>query len=1089
MKEKLLRKGILLFLTLVLPFLTIAQVVIKGKIISGDDNQPLPGAAVSVKGTTAGTLSDNNGNFSITTKVGQVLVFTTSGYNSKQITVGTGNNLKVTLEINAKLLRDVVVTGALGVKRQAKELGFASTTISSKSLTEAHPTNFTNGLTGKVPGLVISTVDNGINPETRFTLRGNRHITGNNFALVVLNGVPISPNEVNNINPDDIADVNILNGAGAAALYGSEASNGALIITTKKGTSNGIPAISYTNTFQIEQISYFPKLQTQFGGYGGEGGTYVDPYTNLIFQPVPFENQSYGPKYDGHLQILGLPTVDSTIQKFPYTTQKIDPRLAFFNLGKSDQNNLSYASGDDKNSFNFSINYLTKTGVVPNDKYNRTTARISSSKTYGIFKVDITGGYTHSVTSTYGSGFDGSALDGGRTLYSDLLNTPSWVPLQNYKNIDAKYADPNSYFNSYGVNPYWTINKSRYNTTTDNFNGSINAVLTPTKWFDLNYRLATNFGFANQQYTRAQVNFSVYARNNPGNTGNQAYTLVGPGTSPGVVPGQVSNIYQFGDGSITGGRLIDFLRGPQGFSRVQQDVLANFHKTFFGNLKANLLIGNTIWQEKVAKLANSSTNLAVEGFYNVGTIAGVPTTSETSGLIRQTAYFGALNLGFKDFVFLEGTLRNENDSRLPAASRSFWYPSIKGSLILTQAIDALHDNKIITYAKFRASYSKVGDVNAAPYSYSFAYNVNPGFPYGNTGGLSLSTTLNNSNLKPETTREFEFGGDFGFLESRINASFTYYNNHTNNQTLTIATSPSIGYNNVLVNVGEVVNRGWELKLDVDVLRKANSGVGLNLGGNLGINNSEVISLISGLNQITLTEYVNPNASIQAVVGQAYPVVFGSDVNRDPQGRVIVDAITGQPSTNPALVNLGRTTPKYTLGLTQTVSWKALTFNAVSEFRAGYVVFNYGLSEASAAGVSDLTAQTGRQKFIFPNSVIKNPDGTYTKNTNVTTSDGAYDFFQKSAYYNAASTYITDGSFWKLREVNLSYDLTSLIKSSKFLKRASISLNGRNLIMIRPKSNTWSDPEFSDTPGNAVGGNSSAQLPPTRFYGASINVTF
>jgi len=316
----------------------------------------------------------------------------------------TGPVVLISLNAQTKNLNEVVVSTALGIQRQAKELGFAATNITAKSLTEAHPTNFTNGLTAKVPGLVLSTIDNGINPTTRFTLRGNRHITGNNYALVVLNGVPISPTEVNNINPDDIADVNVLNGAGAAALYGSEASNGALIITTKKGSTNGAPQINYSNTFQLEAISYFPALQTSFGSYGGELGIYQDPLTGLITKPVPFENQSYGPRYDGQPQQLGIPAADGTLQILPYQTLAKDPRRAFFLTGKSDQNNLSYASGDDKNSFNFSVNYLDKTGIVPNDKYSRTTARLSATKTYGIFHAEVTGGYSHSNTSTYGGG-------------------------------------------------------------------------------------------------------------------------------------------------------------------------------------------------------------------------------------------------------------------------------------------------------------------------------------------------------------------------------------------------------------------------------------------------------------------------------------------------------------------------------------------------------------------------------------------------------------------------------------------------------------------------------------------------------------
>ena len=243
--------------------LSITQVFAQNRTVTGtvtakEDGLPLPGVTVKVKGTTNGTQTNGAGKFTLKVPAGAALQFSIIGYITQDVTP-KGDQVIVSLATASTQLGEVVVTGALGIKHQAKEQGYAATQIDNKQLTEAHPTNFTNGLTAKAPGLVVNTVDNGINPQTRFTLRGTRHINGNNFALVVLNGVPVSPNEVNTINPDDIESVNILNGAGAAALYGSEASNGALVITTKRGSPTGAPQITYTNTFQLEKLSYFPK--------------------------------------------------------------------------------------------------------------------------------------------------------------------------------------------------------------------------------------------------------------------------------------------------------------------------------------------------------------------------------------------------------------------------------------------------------------------------------------------------------------------------------------------------------------------------------------------------------------------------------------------------------------------------------------------------------------------------------------------------------------------------------------------------------------------------------------------------------------
>lgn len=1063
---------------------------VTGTVTAKEDGLPVPGATVKVAGTTSGTQTNSAGKFSIKISAGQSLVVSFVGYGSQTIPIGTKSVIDVVLLASSNQLGEVVVTGALGIKRQSREIGYAATNIGSKQLTETHPSNFTNGLTAKAPGLVINTLDNGIDPQTRFTLRGNRHIIGNNYALVLLNGVPISPNDVNTINPDDIESVDILNGAGAAALYGSEASNGALSITTKHGSTSGAPQISYSNTFLAENISYFPGLQTTFGSYGGEGAPFLDPLTNQVTTPVPYENQSYGPRFTGQMQQLGLPAyaANGPVQMVPYSTPSKDPRRAFFQTGFSDQNNISYAAGDNANSFNLSANNLARKGVTPGDRTDRSVVRVSAVKTYGIFKADFTASYSHQTTSTYGAGYDASTLNGGRSLLSGLLNSPSWAPIEDYKNINAQYADVNSYYNSYNVNPYWTVANSRTNTQTDNFNGSFSGTLTPTKWFNLQYRIADNYGIGQQQYTRAQVNFSAYYHSDPQHTQNEAYgALGGAANTPGTVPGQVQNITQYGDGSIS--PVGNIGAGPQGFSRVTQDVFANFHHTFFNDFKTNLLLGSTIWQEDYRQVSNSSTQLLVDQFYNIGSILGVPTTGQVNGTIHQIAWLGDFTVSYKDFAFLEASDRNDHDSRLSAANRSFFYPSVKGSVVLTDAIPALKDNRILSYAKLRASFSKVGDVNVAPYSIYNTFGVTSGFPYGNTGGLSLSTQLNNPTLKPEFTKEIEFGADLGFFNNRINGSITYYKSNTTNETIPITVAPETGYNTSLVNLGELQNTGLETKIDIQVLTKAENKIGVTLGGNFTIQNSKVVSLTSGLPSVTLTTIsTSPGATIQAVVGQPYPVLVGTDLNRDPQGHPIVDANTGNPSLNPKLVNLGRTTPKYLLGLTQTVSYKFVTLSITSEFRTGNVIYNNGLNQATGAGTSLLSASSGRQQFVFPNSVIQTSPGVYTKNTSTLTADGGINFFDSGDFYTAASTYVTSAAFWKLREADITFNLNSFVRNSKFIKGANFSLIGRNLLMFRPKSNTWTDPEFGTSSGNSVGYEAN-QLPPTRFFGANLSLTF
>ena len=1090
----------LLLVSLCFLMLCMTQVFAQNRTVTGtvtakDDGLPMPGVTVKVKGTTVATVTNTAGKFTLSVpSTGTVLVFSFIGYETKEAPV-SGATVSVQLNPSSNSLSEVVVTSALGIKHQAKELGYAATSVSSKQLTETHPTNFTNGLTAKAPGLVISTLDNGIDPNTRFTLRGNRHIVGNNYALVLLNGVPISPNDVNTISPDDIESIDILNGAGAAALYGSDASNGALSITTKHGSASGAPTVTYSNSFLLEKLSYFPSLQTQFGGYGGEGGTntdptdpyngYVDQYTGLITKEVPYENQSYGPRYDGSIQQLGMPLGSPTgpVQLLKYQTPAKDPRFGFFQTGISDQNNLSYSQGDAANSFNLSVNNVAKKGTVPNDRNDRTVVRMSAARTFGIFSANFTASYSRQNTSTYGAGYDGSSL------LSSLMNTPSWVPIESYKNINANYADVNSWFNSYGINPYWTVSQSRINTQSDNFNGSFTGKLTPTKWFDLTYRLADNFGQAQQQQTRAQVDFSAYYRSDYQSTQNRSYGYFGSTfNTPGSIPGQVFNTSQYGDGSFSTGA------GPQGYARITQDVFANFHKTFFSNFKANLLLGSSVWQEDYNQISNGTTNLLVKDFYNVGYLLGTANTGQNQARIRQLAYFADITLSYKDFAFIEASDRRDQDSRLSAANRTFFYPSVKGSLLLTEAIPALKNNRVLSYAKVRASYSKVGDINTSPYTIYNTFGSPSGFPYGNLGGLALSTTLNNPNLKPEFTKEIEFGADFAFFDNRINASVTYYKSNTTNQTLPVTTSPTTGYLNAQINIGEVENTGLETKLDLQVLTKQQNGIGVDLAGNFTIQNSNVVSLTAGLPSLTLTTITTGTgaSNISAVVGKPFPQLLGTDLARDAAGHPIVSAISGNPSLANGFVDLGRTTPKYLLGLTQTVSYKFMTLSVTEEYRTGNVIWNGGLITSTAAGASQLSASSGRQRFVFPNSVYNSaPAGqtpVYVKNTNITTKDGDINFFDGAAFYSAASSYTVSAAFWKVREADLAFDITSFVKKSKVIKRASIALIGRNLLMFRPKSNTWADPEFSSTTGNSTGFESQ-QLPPSRFFGANLSVTF
>ncbi len=1078
--KKLLHVGVL-FLLLFASQVFAQNRTVTGTVTAKEDGLPLPGVSVRVQGTTTGTVTGADGKFTISAPSGNSnLVFTFIGYETLNRTI-TGSVVNATLTASSRQLGEVVVTGALGVKTAQRSTGYAQATVTNQELTQAKVTNFANGLTGKVSGLQINTVNNGIDPDLRITLRGNRHINSDNTALLVVDGLQVPSNFLNTINPDDIETVDILKGASGAALYGSEGSNGVLVVTTKRGSRTSKPTITYSNTFQIEKVSYLPDLQKTYGSYGGEGTqtfngvttSFIDPLTGFS-RYVPFENQSYGPALNGSIVALGAKISDGTSFMTPYSVPSYGaPLEAFWNTGKTEQNNLSYRSGNQANNFSFSFQNVNTTGIVPMDKNQRTAFRISGANTYGKFRADYSVGYTQRIISTY----SGDYTTAGYSPYFNLLQTPPFVPIRSFKDLTSPYADPNGYFNDYGSNPYWQLQNSRINRRIDAFVGSLNLNYKFTNWLDATYKIGNNYGIFQSKFTRSQVNFSSYARSDPSAGGNQASAL------GSTVLGAVNDVTEFGDGSSTTGSS----GGNQGYSRLQQDIYVNFHHTFFNDFHTSLLLGNTIWRERQKYIAAASNSLLIPNLYNVAFITGQPTSTESEAEIRQIGYYGDLRLDYKNFVFVEGTLRNDHDSRLPTKNSSFWYPSVKGSFVFTDAIPSLKGNKILSYGKLRASYSQVGQVSVQPYSINNTYNITTGFPFGSTGGLTANTTANNANLLPEKTKEKEFGIDFGLFEGRVGGQVTYYDTHTTNQTFSVSSSPSTGYSSYILNAGELKSNGLEADLNLQVFTKTNNKVSWNIGGNLAINNSKVVSLLPGvLNDFALG---TGTAAVHAVVGLPYGQIEGTSLLRDPNNGKIVVGANGDAQLVSTVSAQGSTTPKYILGLTTSVGYKFITLSMVAEYRTGYVVYNAIGSSLNFSGTSAQSASAGRQRFIFPNSEIQTSPGVYVPNTSLSTFDGNINYWTSSAFYNATSTYITSGAFWKLREVNLNFDLSQFLGSKKYVKGLSFALVGRNLLMFRPKSNMWSDPEISNTNGNAVGINDSNQTPPTRIFGANLNVTF
>jgi len=1075
----------LLLVSLCFLVLSITQVfaqnrTVTGTVTSKDDGTPIPGVTVKVKGTSNGVSTNSAGKYSISVPEGATLQFSAIGFSATTAPV-KGPVTNISLSTASNQLGEVVVTGALGVKTQARSLGYATAQIGNKELTQAKVTDISTGLQGKVSGLQVNLTDNGIDPTTRIVLRGNRSITGNNEALLVVDGVPIDDvNYINTINPEDVSSVTVLKGAVAAAIYGSKASNGVLIITTKKG-SKGKPSITVQNTTSVQSVSYLPALQTQFGGYGGEGGSYVN--ADGTVNPVGYENESYGPAFDGRKLLIALSpifasdgvTVTGYDSLFSPYTNKPNNRRDFFQNGITNQLNVSYDIGSDNSSMHVGAQDLDATGVTPGDKRRQDNIRIGGTQNYGKFSVEYNAAYTQNDVSQAGPSYNQTSGGfSGDALYFELLNTPANIPLQDFKDINSQYGNVNSYYSAYSTNPYWTVANSRANSNTYLFSGNINLSYKATSWLTFSDRLGITDRTVQVLDTRAQVQFAPWAIADPQSAGN--------------VPSSLKYVYPITFDETFFEQLLN------------NDFLANFDKKF-GKFNLSGLVGANTEQSYQRNIQLQGNELQFQGDYNISSTLGIPGYAEDYYEQREGAIYEEATLGYSNYLFLHVTNRDEWNSVLAQDHNHYEYPGADLSFVFTDGISALKDNSILSYGKLHGGVAKVANINlglnANPYgAYSLInpYNTASGFPYGSLGGYSTSGLSLNPNIQPEETTEYEVGVELGFLKDRIHFETTISHSNSKNQSLTSSVSSATGYTSELTNAGLVTNNVQEFDLNTIPVKTRN------FEWDLGINYThyanKVVALSGGAHQLELAGAggtVGAVAGIFAVVNKPYPVIETNDWLRSPSGQVIVDPVTGQPTVNSALTTYGTTNPTSIVGLTSSLTYKAFSFSFVLDYRGGNEIFNSTESVEAFTGISAQSAENGRQRFIFPNSVVLQ-NGQYVNNTSVAVNNGnggqGGSFWANIYGSQVGSLFVDDAAFLKVREATLTYQLpTSIISSIGFIKKASIGLVGRNLLMFRPKSNDSIDPEFSDTTGNAVGTTSTSELPPTRFYGANLSVSF
>jgi TonB-linked SusC/RagA family outer membrane protein len=1042
-------------------------------VLDGNGN-PIPYATVKIKGSNSGVAADQNGSFEISVKESDALVVSAVGYDDQQIYVKGQTTLSVSLKSNKQL--DEVVVTAQGIRKKTREIGYSYAKVSTEEINVGRSPQLGQALSGKVSGLAVYNVNNSVDPSVKVVLRGYRSLTGNNEALVVLDGMQTTSTVLSVINPNDIESVTVLKGGQAATLYGSAGTNGVIVITTKKG-KKGTLKINYANSTNIEQISFLPDFQTKYGSGSqyypiafGQPGYASDYLIRMKENWRPYENQQYGDAYDGSIRLAGRVYQDSSRLLIPYSDVK-NGRRKTFDIGTSMNNQISFQGGDQTGSFYLSLENQRTAGIVPHDKSERTGVRLSATKELEKITAAFTASYTQAAYHRTTADF-----------YNDVINTASWVPVFKFKDWQHDVlANPNGYYNDYFNNPYFNADNNRANYKDANIQGNVDLTYRATKWLSINDRIGIMNNSRTGKNTTGKFLYNDWAK-------NSAY-IAPPFTHDDDYPG----IFR---------AITDILGSVNDYSTTENVVnneLQAVATKKFGNFSNKLLGGFSVYQRTTKIISISSSSIVVPDVYNVSNRQGELTGGEANTQERKYGYYADLSSNFKDWLILNGSFRYDFTSRFYKPTRqanqySFPYYGVGLSFILTDAVPTLQ-SKVLNYAKIRASWNYNGNDNVPLYGLDLAYPVGNNFPFGSNVGLTVGNTLPDVNLKPEFVTSYEVGGEFQLFNNRVNLDVTAYTQSSKGQVITVKVPNSTGFGNLLINVGQTKNWGYEGDLKVQILRarKLKWDVGLRYS----YNDNKVLDLYPGINQFQYGGGFS-YASVNIIKGSRYPFLKtdGYQYAPDGSGARLVNATTGYPLRNTTLTGRGGTLPRHIAGFTNTLSYGAFAFAFNLEYRGGNVMFSDLGRQMTFTGSGGWTSNRGTQ--IFPNSAYLDASGKVVPNTSVYVREPEYALWV-SNYRLISENFVTPAWFIKLRDINIAFNVPSrLVAKTKLFSGASVAIYGRNVFTIVDKTNYYTDPEFSNTTktnnldlffSNANGLNSTLQTPPVRQYGFNVNLQF
>lgn len=1038
---------ILSFLTLVSLFFfqgIIAQNSTVSGTVSDDSGTPLPGVNVVVKGTSNGTSTDFDGNYTINVGSSATLVFSSLGYQTKEVAVNGSTTVNASLLEDSEQLDEVVVT-SLGLTRKKKSLGYAVTELDGDAVSRVKESNVASSLAGKVAGVVVTKSTSGVGGGTRVVIRGNNSLNGNNQPLYVVDGVPIDNtslgtagagefnvpdlgNGISDINSDDIESLSVLKGPNAAALYGSRAANGVILITTKRGKIGNGLGVAYSSSATFENPFVLPKYQNQYGR--GTNGNFpqVNPSDNLATQVNTVSSAgSWGPRFDGSSQLA------FNGQQRPYVEQPNNVS-DFFETGASLVNTITLNNSTDKSSVLFSYTNSDLRSILPNSKVTRNNFNLR-----GFTK--LSDRLTLDTKITYflqdAKNRPNQGTEGIMAYVWPLARNVDINDLTTYQNIQNP-IDPNNPYKeiaptSAGGNPYWML----YNNSNS----------------DSRKRIT---GFAKLDYKFTDW-LSAFVRAGTDHVSQDTKSVIATG-------------YHF----FSTGRIAF---GQNDRTETNYDALLMFNKNVSDNFNIGLNLGGNLRHSTFQNSSINGQDFKIPGKYFLDNTDGSRLTASQSDLIqkRVNSVYGALSLGYNDMLYLDVTGRNDWSSALAPENRSFFYSSAGLSVLLNNVLGL--QGTALDLLKIRGSVASVGnDTDSQQIVNLFGVAAN-----GYLGNVQVNrpNIRFSESLRPEDIKTTEFGLEFKMFKNRLYGDFSYYNISTKDLIFDVPVDPGTGFSFFRENIGEISNKGFELLLGGTPV--SNKNFTWDVSANIAKNKNELVSLIDGQDNFNFSSSNDGIVDVRAQVGGGYGDIYTTTWLRNDSGELILTA-EGRPQSTSEREKFGNYQPDFTGGFTNTFSYKNFSLNALIDFRIGGEVFSATDAGLDASGVSERTLEF-REGGVLVEGVVDDGAGNFVPNTETISAQEYW-----GAVSNIGSEYVYDQTNVRLREASITYSLPGKFLENIFLQSVSFSAVGRNLFFLYKNVDNF-DPESSYSTSNFGQGVLFYALPTTRSLGLSLNVKF